>query len=257
MLVSKTTFRSCPFPVCTSSSMSRAPNGGRTASRSSARYPWAGILIPPSHWIGSTRTAEPLPRCVLQSGLHGTHIVIGYACMNPGTRGSYPDLHRRVSGRRQGRQGASVEAVVGDDDCGRPLACGACAWQPRQLDGRLVGFGTGVAEEGRVQPGSAWHKPWQQVLSCRANPVYIGSVHEPCALFGTRRHSRRRDGHGPARTPQAPTMHRDSGRHSHLLLAYSHTPSPRSNVTGLRAYVAHYMCVLPITVCHTVIQIHK
>ena len=119
---------------------SAARRARRRACAGPAGSPGDGMLIPPSPWIGSTRTAAVWSS--MRRG-DGVEVVVG----DVGEAGDHRLEARVILGlgrRGQGGVGPAVEAALHRDDLepARGVAVG-----PGQLDRRLVGLGAAVAEE--------------------------------------------------------------------------------------------------------------
>ena len=123
-------------------------------------------------------------------------------------------LHLAVAGGGEGGQGPAVKAAFHDHD-GRALDVAGAAVQAGQLDGRLVGLGARVAEEGPVHAGQGGQARGQRLLLGDVIPV--GDVDQRAGLFAHRL------GHGGMGMTQAADGH--AGQGVEVLAAFA-VPQP-------------------------------
>lgn len=112
----------------------------------------------------------------------GFHIVVGHA-HKTADQGLITGLDGPVAGGTQGCKGAAMEGVFHDDDGGQvdPLLMTVAACQ---LDGRLVGFGTGIAKEHVVHAGKLNQLFAQEGLL--RNGIDVGAMEQTLRLFADR-----------------------------------------------------------------------
>ena len=94
-----------------------------------------------------------------------------------------------LAGRRQRRQRAAVERVIGSDDLVAAFAVDLTSVFTRQFDGSFIGFRTAIAEKDLIQNGI--RDQFFRQLHLRLDPIKVRAVDQFGCLFRYRsRHFR-------------------------------------------------------------------
>src|ERR1700693_4472842 len=186
------------------------------SSRRSRRYRIEEILIPPSPWIGSTSTATTLLSCEAtwrtdSMSLNGTRT-------KPGTNGSNPCCTLRLPVAESVASVLPWKALSITTIPGLPPPV---AVQARELDRRLVGFATRVAEEHAVR--AAYRRELVRELFLLGDAVEVGGVNQARALL--------RDRLSQFRVAVAERVDRDTRERIEVLLA-GFVPHPHALAAG-------------------------